>query len=333
VKCIHLSLALAAIGIAVIVAAGPLLSQTSPSAKLSFDVISIKSAAPMAAGEFNIGGGPRGNRYTMRYATLRMLLQSAYQRPSTTPIASIQIVGTPNWIDSERYDIQATANCSSGALSREQIQFMVRSMLEDRFQLKAHMETREGQVYNLVVAKSPPKIKQSEDQTPIPQRGFAPLQPCSPVPERPANPAPPSIGPGQRGNPFDPNNPAPRGFLGMSFGPTGITLRGSAASISSMMGMLQIYAGRPIIDKTDLNGLFDFAIHFSQEGLFNPDGRPMASASTPIPAPGAPPPANTAADPLPSLFSAIQELGLKLESAKGPVEVLVIDSVSKPSEN
>ena len=59
------------------------------------------------------------------------------------------------------YDIQATANCSGGALSPEQIQLMVQSMLEDRFQLKAHMETREGQVYNLVIAKYPPKIKLS----------------------------------------------------------------------------------------------------------------------------------------------------------------------------
>jgi uncharacterized protein (TIGR03435 family) len=226
-----------------------------------------------------------------------------------------------------------TANCSGGALSREQIQFMVRSMLQDRFGLKAHMETREGQVYNLVVAKSPPKIKVSQDQTPIPQRGFAPRQPCNPVPEPPANPAPAFLGPNQPGNPWDPDNPAPRGFLGMSFGPAGITLRGSAASISSMMGMLQIYAGRPIIDKTDLNGLFDFSLHFSQEGLFNPDGRPMGSASAPIPAPGALPGAATAADPVPSLFNAIQELGLKLESAKGPVEVLVVESVQKPTEN
>jgi len=314
-------------------AALPLLSQTSPPPKLSFEVISIKPSAPLDAGARFIGGGPRGDRYTMNSATLRMLLQSAYQHPSTTPVAAIQIIGVPSWIDSDRYDIQATANCNGGALSREQIQLMVQSMLEDRFQLKAHMETREGQVYNLVVAKYPPKIKLSEDQTPIPQRGGAPPQPCSPVPEVPANPAPPLGAPGQRGSPFDPNNPAPRGFLGMSFTQAGITLRGSAASISSMMGMLQIYAGRPVIDKTDLRGLFDFAIRFSQEGLFNPDGRPMSSASAPIPAPGAPPGGNTAADPVPSLFTAIQELGLKLESAKGPVEVLVVESVQKPNEN
>jgi len=153
------------------------------------------------------------------------------------------------------------------------------------------------------------------------------------VPEPPANPAPPPLAPGQRGNPFDPNNPAPRGFLGMSFSPSGITLRGSAASISSMINMLQLYVGGTIIDKTDLKDLFDFAIQFSQEGLVSPDGRPMSSPSASIPAPGAPPGAATASDPVPTLFTAIQELGLKLEPAKGPVEVLVVESVQKPTEN
>src|SRR5262249_37674946 len=150
---------------------------------------------------------------TMVSSTLRMLLQRAYQH-SVTPL---QVVGGPNWIDSDRYDVQATANCSGSALTAEQVQLMVRSMLEDRFQLKAHTETREGQVYNLVVAKNPPKIKPSEDQTPIPRRVSAPIQPCSPVAEPPALPAAPPAPPaGQRGSPFDPDNPAPRGFMGIS---------------------------------------------------------------------------------------------------------------------
>src|SRR5215471_10254144 len=109
----------------------PLLAQTSLSPKLSFDVISIKPThQPCAA----FGGGFRGNRYTVACSTLRMLLQRAYQRLSTTPIAPIQIIGAPSWVDSDRYDIQATANCSVGPPSSEQIQLMFRSMLEDRFQ-------------------------------------------------------------------------------------------------------------------------------------------------------------------------------------------------------
>jgi uncharacterized protein (TIGR03435 family) len=309
-------------------AAMPLPSQTPAPQRLSFDVVSIKPNASPPRGGY-IGGGTRGDRYTMVYSNLRMLLQGAYQRRSTTAISPLQIVGGPSWIDSDRYDIQATANCSGGSLSQEQVQLMVRSMLEDRFQLKAHMETREGQVYNLVVAKNPPKIKVSEDQTAVPRRVSGPILPCSPVPEPPANPGPPTVPPGQRGSPFDPDNPAPRGFLGMRFSQAGIMLRGSAVTISGMIGMLQNYVGGTIIDKTDLKGLYDFTLQFGPEGLVNPDGRPMSSLT----APGTPRTVDTAADPAPTLFSAVQELGLKLESAKGPIEVLVVESVQKPTEN
>jgi uncharacterized protein (TIGR03435 family) len=85
---------------------------------------------------------------------------------------------------------------------------------------------------------------------------------------------------------------------------------------------LQSWAGRPIVDKTALSGLFDFKLQFSPEGLSGvPVPPPGIGPAGPVGAPAA------AADPVPSLFTAIQELGLRLESAKGPVEVLVIDSV------
>jgi uncharacterized protein (TIGR03435 family) len=90
------------------------------------------------------------------------------------------------------------------------------------------------------------------------------------------------------------------------------------------------------VDKTDLKGLFDFKLRFSPEGLATPFG---ARGAPPVAPPGVGPvgPGGTipaeAADPVPSLFTAIQELGLRLESTKGPVEVLVVDSVQKPTEN
>ena len=185
----------------------PLLSQTSPTRKPSFEVISIKPNVPNPNGQRIGGGGARGDRYTMAGATLRMLLQNGYQLNSPgTPISQLQIVGGPNWIDSDRYDVQATANCSGGALSREQVQLMIQSMLEERFQLKAHMETRELPIYNLVVAKDGPKIKASADQTPLGGPGGPPL-PCSPapaVPLAPLPPPPPFPVPGQRGGPLTP---------------------------------------------------------------------------------------------------------------------------------
>jgi uncharacterized protein (TIGR03435 family) len=90
--------------------------------------------------------------------------------------------------------------------------------------------------------------------------------------------------------------------------------------------MLSQQAGRTIVDKTGLTGLYDIKLQWTPEmgqGA-TPFGPPPAGANPPV-----------ASDPSgPSLFTAIQEqLGLKLESAKGPVEVLIIDSVQKPSEN
>jgi uncharacterized protein (TIGR03435 family) len=223
-------------------------------------------------------------------------------------------------MDSEPFDIQAKADCSSGQIPREQMQLMIQSLLEERFQLKAHHETRELPVYNLVV------VKEGK-----PEGGLA------------ATPFGPRGGP-RGGGPFDPSRPAPlpRGAMRMMMNPTtGMTLEATSAPIANIVNMLQTSAGRPVVDKTGLKGRFDFKLNFSPEGL---PGLPTPFGPA-VPAP--PPPGgaiagpggagltpNTSAEPVPSLFTAIQEqLGLKLESTKGPVEVLVIDSMQKPTEN
>ena len=132
----------------------PLLSQTPAAPKPSFEVVSIKPSAP---GLGIRGGGPRGDRFTMVGATIRVLIQQAYSRANNTlPGGQLHIIGAPSWADSERYDINAKADCSVGTPTREQFQLMVQSLLEDRFQLKAHVETRDLPVYNLVVGKDGP---------------------------------------------------------------------------------------------------------------------------------------------------------------------------------
>ena len=89
--------------------------------------------------------------------------------------------------------------------------------------------------------------------------------------------------------------------------------------------MLEGQAGHHIIDRTGLKGLFDFEIRFSANG-FSPTGPGFGSAAPAL--------SPTASDPSVALFTAMEEqLGLKLDSARGPVEVLVIDQVEKPSEN
>ena len=122
----------------------------------------------------------------------------------------------------------------------------------------------------------------------------------------------------------------------MMMGPSGMTVRAAAAPFAVVVRMLQQQLGRTIVDKTGLDGLFDFELTFSQEGLQSPFGRgfPLPQQLPPVGGPaGSPFAPPTAPDPVPSLFTAIQELGLKLESGKGPVEVLVVDSVEKPTEN
>jgi uncharacterized protein (TIGR03435 family) len=308
--------------------AGPL-AQTAQQ-KPSFDVISIKPSAPLGTGAIRIGGGVQGDRFTMSSATLRMLLQTAYQRPGNTPLSGqLPLIGGPGWMDSDRFDVQATTDCSGGAIPRERLQLMVQSLLEDRFRLKAHLETRELPIYELVVGRDGPKIKRSADQAP-PVLSMTLPGPCEPA----SSTTPPPFPGGRGGLPFGPGVAPPRGSTFMMMGTSGMTVRATATRMAMVIGMLQQQLGRTIVDKTGLEGLYDFELTFSPEGLESPFGRgfPLPPPAAGIPATSATAPA-TASDPVPSLFTAVQELGLKLESTKGPVEVLVIDSVDKPSEN
>ncbi len=114
--------------------------------------------------------------------------------------------------------------------------------------------------------------------------------------------------------------------------PSGTTISATAIPLSKLIDLLEQQTGRPIVDKTGLQGLFDFKLQFSADGLgrqVTPFG-PIVRAAPPA----GPSIVPAASDSFPSLFTAIQQqLGLKLESAKGPVQVFVIESVQKPVEN
>jgi uncharacterized protein (TIGR03435 family) len=320
------------LGAAFEVAVIPLLPQSSTKPKPSFDVVSIR---PSAADSRIRGGGVRGDRYTMNGTTLRGLLQNAYQNSFSGGSAGrVQIIGSPAWMDSERYDVQATVDCSGGVVSREQFQMMIQSMLEDRFQLKVHMEKRELPVYNLVVGKDGPRLKASADQTPVvTNSSVAPLL-CGEASAVPTT-TPPI---GARGGPPDQNfgrmsvdSAVPRGVMGIMGTPTGFRIRASAVPLLKLVNLLRDRLGRPVIDKTDLKGLFDFSLQFRSEETAAPGAGILPAGPSPTGAPGDA--MTSAADPAPSLFTAIQELGLRLDSSTGPVEVLVLDSSQKPAEN
>jgi len=210
-----------------------------------------------------------------------------------------QIAGGANWIDTDHFDIEARTG-DGVAVTGQQMWVMVHSLLEDRFQLKTHRETRELPAYNLIVGKNGGKIKLSDDQT-VPDIGTL----TAPNPQG-ATPF------------FDPKKPLPRGIASFGGGPSkGMTLAGNAVPLSKLTSLLRSFVERPIIDKTDLKGLFDFKLQFAPEcGVISPCGPTDLTPSGR------------------SLFAEIEEeLGLKLESVKGPVEVVVIDSVQRPTEN
>jgi len=237
-----------------------------------------------------------GGRLSANAVLPRFIIQFAYA------IRPYQISGGPDWINSAHYDIEAKAE---GNATPQQIRLMTQSLLEDRFKLKAHRETRELPVYDLTVSRSGLKLlppKEGSCVTPDPNG--PPLVPA----------------PGQAPTPVC-------GAAVVTITPSGARILGGKVSMASLILTLSNMLGRTVIDKTGFSGAFDVDLQFA------PD---QALAVLPPPGPpGAPGATAPAADPAgPSIFTAIQEqLGLKLDSGKGPVEVLVIDSVEKPTEN
>jgi len=257
----------------------PIAAQIPPAQKPSFTVVSVK--ANKSGNRISLPTASPGGRFLATNAWLPSLLQFAY-RPRNGLLMRNQIVGGPSWMDTDRFDIEANAEADAGVIPTEEMQLMVRSLLEDRFQLKAHFENRELPIYELVVAKNAPKIKLAEDQNPV-----------TPVTTRQIA------------------MPGPGGIA--------LTISNTAITLSDFATLLQQYAGRPIVDKTSLRGLFDVKLQFSVDV-----GGPSVGTQLGLP----PDPSG------PSIFTAVQEqLGLRLERARGPVEVLVIDSVQKPTEN
>jgi uncharacterized protein (TIGR03435 family) len=305
-KTVARSIVLVALGTAVI--AIPMFSQAPVEANPQFEVASIKVHPPPFT---QITITNQNGRFLATGFSLRMLVGRGYGVPE------LRVFGGPAWVESERYDIEAKAPAGGGPQS---LPPMIKALLEERFQLKAHKETRDLPVYELVVARGGSKLKLSEDQNPTP-----------PAPPPPGGDArgrgdalrggptglrgtPPPVGQCQPG-------PVPPGFFGGGRG----CLQGSAIPLTTLTNSLQNQLGRPVIDKTGLTGRFDIKLEWM------PGGEQAPGPFGPNPDAPPPPPADLSG---PSIFTALQEqLGLRLESTKGAVEVVVIDSAEKPSEN
>jgi uncharacterized protein (TIGR03435 family) len=222
-----------------------------------------------------------------------MLVRLAFQ------LQDNQIVGGPKWLFEDRFDVMG----SGTAPGRDGPMFdKVKQMLADRFKLVTHVETREQSMYALVLARSDGKL--GEKMTPS-------TADCTPT-------GPNGRGRGQGAPPA----PGERPKCGVMIGPGKLMVGGQ--TMAAFATNLSRFAGGIVVDKTNLKGTYDIELTYAPDPGISLTGRDLP------PQPGAPPPPAAIGD-APSLFSAVQEqLGLKLDATKGPVDVLVIDSAEKP---
>lgn len=259
---------------------------------LTFEAASVK---PNKSTEMR-GMGLRflpGGRFTATNLPLYAIIAIAYDIAPQ----SVRLSGGPDWIRSEKYDIEATAGSDnnpsvmSAKARQDMTRLRLQALLADRFKLTVRHETKQLPAYVVVVANKGPKLQKAKIEEndclegPLPDGG----PPCHVI----------------------------NGGMGRG-------LHANAVTVSDIVMFVENWSDRPVIDKTGIRGLFEV----ETDGWAPLRPRPVA--------PGAEPSAEdiAMADPTrPSLFLIFDRLGLKMESQKAPVEVFVIDHVEKPTEN
>jgi bla regulator protein BlaR1 len=268
----------------------PLLAQ-QPSSNAAFDVTSVKPNNNSRPGMVRMLPAANGG-WQAENITLGMLVRLAFQ------LQDNQLVGGPKWLFDDRFDVMGTGTSPGrdGPLFDK-----LKSFLADRFKLVTHVETREQSIYTLVLARRDGKL--GDKITPS-------TTDCTPTG---------TSGRG-RGQPA-PMAPGERPKCGFMIGPGRITVGGQ--TMASFATTLSRFAGGIVVDKTAVSGTYDVELSYAPDPAISPTGRDLP------PQLGGPPPvANSDA---PSIFAAVQEqLGLKLEPTKGPVDVLVIDGAAHP---
>jgi uncharacterized protein (TIGR03435 family) len=250
-----------------------------------FDVISIKRGAPDAGGS-SMRTLPDGTSIMVNVAIRQFITAAA-------PVSVREVIGLPDWAQTERYDV--TAKPPAGSTSEQQRQ-MWRSAFEDRMKLVAHVEEREQDVFALVVARSDGRLG--------PQLRPSTLD-CSPKPPGtpPAPPPPPATSDSDYLN-----------RCGGRFG-NGMIVSGGITMDSLVLSFAGL-AGRQVFNRTGFSGNYALTLKFSRPA---PRG-----TSQDAPSPDDAPDFFTALQ---------EQLGLKLQPEKALVPVFVIDRIERPTDN
>jgi len=278
-----------------------LMAQASaPAEAPKFEVASVR---PNTSGDNKMSNQILpGGRYNAVNIPPRLLIMNAYG------LQEQQLVGAPPWISSERFDIVAKAEGEIGPpASRDggpsPMQLMIRSLLEERFKLKVHREPREVAIYSLVLARPDGRLGNGLKVSAVDCEAFlAARRKGGPPPEPPK--------PGER----------PQCGARVGFG----ELTAGGRPLTELVSLLSATVGRSVVDRTGLTGSYDIDLRWTPDRVLQRTG---AAASEPIRVNG------VEIDPNgPSIFTALQEqLGLKLESERGTIEALVIDSIERPT--
>jgi uncharacterized protein (TIGR03435 family) len=290
----------------------------------AFEVASIKPADPQPMGMIRIGMGGDAGRINYTNVSLKEVLTRAYG------VKRHQISG-PSWLDSERFDINAKI---PEGVTTAQVPAMLQTLLAERFKMTIRKETKEQPVYELVVGKNGHKVpKAAEGEAGDPRSAAAPPPPPPPGARVDGGSGGEARG-GRSGGAMGGRPPA-GSMMVQNDGGTA-RLRASKATFARFCDMLSNMLDRPVVDMTDDKGEYDFSIEMSADEMrgmrmamggrgapgHGPDGVAGGQSPAPEAAPGA------------SIFSAVQQLGLKLEPRKAPIEFIVIDKAEKvPTEN
>lgn len=281
----------------------PLTAQSAAAPEpLTFDVASVKlnKSNDRPSANFPLGPGdiyaPNGGFFSARNYPLITYIAFAYKiMASQMEFLRPQF---PDWVTNDRYDIQARAE---GNASKDQMRLMMQSLLAERFKLAIHNETRQVPVFALVLIKP--------EKTGPQLRKHAGDVPCTTRIEPQTEPIPggfPAICGGIARMP--PTNPG-----GIRAGARNVPI-GILADALTAFGRL----GRPVLDQTGLSGTFDFVLEWTPQydGLLEPGVVASSDASGP------------------AFHEALkQQLGLKLQSQKAPMDAFVLDHLERPSDN
>jgi len=240
----------------------------SPGASPSFEVATIKPANQNDKSRFIIMQGE--NRFVVKGYSLKLMIAAAYD------VSPKVISGGPAWIESDHFDIEALTPGATKPVREEQMA-MLRDLLLERFKLSFHREPKTTSIYELQVAKSGLRLKQSTAA-----------------------------------------ESSPAALITTVF-PDHLHLPARNATMGEFVSVLQrAVLDRPVVDKTGLKGRYDFDLDWAADESQFGGEVPVASENAPSP----------------PFFTAIeQELGLRIEAKRGPVDALIVDMAQQPTAN